>query len=239
MQLPNGAGVLKALRDGKAHDLKSLCEYFEIQPSVGFYVTKVLDDLRQVGLVATEPSWKGDWSDAKIVVTAELGQVQQALGISLSQAASASPDTISVRPYFGRPLALDQDIDVFVVMPFSEKLAPVYHDHISRVAKNLSIKARRGDDFFTTHHIMADVWRGIYGARLVIADCTDKNPNVFYEIGMAHTIGKPVILITQKQQDVPFDLQSTRYIRYRYTPPGMEEFEKRLAETLRSELKIA
>ena len=68
---------------------------------------------------------------------------------------------------------------------------------------------------------MADVWRGIYGPRLVIADCTGKNPNLFYEIGMAHTIGKPVILITQKQQDVPFDLQATRYIRYQYTPPGM------------------
>jgi len=75
-------------------------------------------------------------------------------------------------------------------------------------------------------------------AQLVIADCTGKNPNVFCEIGMAHTVGKPVILITQKREHVPFDLQDTRYITYDYTPPGMTKFEAELAQTLRTELKI-
>jgi hypothetical protein len=55
---------------------------------------------------------------------------------------------------------------------------------------------------------------------------------VFYEIGMAHTVGKPVILTTQNETDVPFDLRSIRYIHYRYTPPGMKEFEERLAKTI-------
>lgn len=238
MQIPNGAGLLKVLRDRKADDLESLCRYYEMDPGAAFYITHVLDDLRRAGLVTTDPAWRTGWADTKIVVTPELAEVQHALGISLSQAASASADTISVTPYFGRPLPMDEPIDMFVVMPFAEKLAPVYSDHIKRVAASLSLSVKRADDFFSAHHVMADVWQAICGARLVIADCTGKNPNVFYEVGMAHTVGKPVILITQKREHVPFDLQATRYILYDYTPPGMTKFEAKLADTLRTELKI-
>ena len=93
---------------------------------------------------------------------------------------------------------------------------------------------KRGDDFFTAHHVIKDIWDAICGARIVIADCTGRNPNVFYEIGMAHTVGKAVILLTQNDEDVPFDLRQVRYIQYTYTPPGMKEFEKKLAETIKS-----
>jgi hypothetical protein len=41
---------------------------------------------------------------------------------------------------------------------------------------------------------MWDVWNSIYSSSIIIADCTGRNPNVFYELGIAHTLGKPVIL---------------------------------------------
>lgn len=47
-------------------------------------------------------------------------------------------------------------------------------------------------------------------------------------MGIAHVIGKPVILIAQKEEDVPFDIGHLRYIKYNYTPRGMQEFEKNL-----------
>jgi hypothetical protein len=122
-------------------------------------------------------------------------------------------------------------------MPFSEVLRPLYENHIGKVAKSLGVVVGRADDFFTTHHVMADVWQGIWGARAIIADCTDRNPNVFYEIGIAHTIGRPLILITQKREDVPFDLQAIRYIQYEF-PGGMTEFEQRLEATIRGLLSI-
>ena len=81
---------------------------------------------------------------------------------------------------------------------------------------------------------MADVWAVVYQSRVVIADCTTRNPNVFYEIGMAHTVGKPVILITQNEDDVPFDLRHIRYITYEYTPPGMVSFEASLTKTIQN-----
>jgi hypothetical protein len=79
-------------------------------------------------------------------------------------------------------------------MAFSPDFKPIYVTHISRVVQKLGLTVGRADDFFTAHFVMADVWTAVYRSRVVIADCTGRNPNVFYEIGMAHTVGKPVIL---------------------------------------------
>ena len=68
--------------------------------------------------------------------------------------------------------------------------------------------------------------------RVLIADCTERNPNVFYEIGIAHTLGKQVILIARSDDDIPFDLRPIRYINYKYTPRGMSEFEGNLQKHL-------
>jgi hypothetical protein len=122
--------------------------------------------------------------------------------------------------------------DLFVLMPFALNLKPVYDDHITKVAKTLNLSIARADDFFSQNSIMYEVWSAITQASILIADCTGKNPNVFYEIGIAHTIGKPVILITQNQDDVPFDLRYIRYIQYDYTPPGMIKFENILTTTI-------
>jgi len=85
---------------------------------------------------------------------------------------------------------------------------------------------------------MADIWEAICAARIIVADCTGRNPNVFYEAGLAHTVGKPVVLLTQNKDDIPFDLRHIRYIDYEFTPRGMAIFEERLLKTLIDELGI-
>jgi len=70
-------------------------------------------------------------------------------------------------------------------------------------------------------------------SEFILADVTGKNPNVMYEIGMAHTIGKPVIIITQQIDDVPFDLRHYRCIVYEYTPRGCKDLERKISGTLR------
>jgi hypothetical protein len=79
---------------------------------------------------------------------------------------------------------------------------------------------------------MGDVWSAINAAKVIVADCTGRNPNVMYEIGLAHAIGRHTILISQSIDDVPFDLRHLRVIVYDYTPRGMREFEMKLAETI-------
>jgi hypothetical protein len=235
MSVPNAASVLLSIREGKATDLASLCRLFGFDPGWGkHYITPILDDLKRADLISTEPESLSDWSQVNIRITSQLGHLQHTFGVSLRQMAEASPDSITVVPYFGHPGHFARKVDAFVVMPFHEGLLPIYQDHITKVASELSITVARGDDFFTNAHIMDDVWKAIWGARVIIADCTGRNPNVFYEIGIAHTIGRPVILITQKREDVPFDLQHIRYLQYDYTPRGMQDFELRLREAIKT-----
>ena len=137
-----------------------------------------------------------------------------------------------VTPRFrGRDFEVDPNL-VFVLIPFREPFIRILEDHIKKVAEELGLICRKADDIFAPREIMEDIWEQINRARFIIADLTDKNPNVFYEVGIAHTLGKDVILITQSKDDVPFDLHYIRYIYYEYTPPGMQHFEKALKQTI-------
>jgi CheY-like chemotaxis protein len=121
---------------------------------------------------------------------------------------------------------------VFVAMPFAPALAPVYEDHITRAALVAGLDVRRAEDFFSVKSIMSDIWSAIHAAQIVVADCTGRNPNVLYEIGLAHAIGKNTILIAQSLDDVPFDLRHLHVIVYEYTPRGMTKFEAQLSKAL-------
>ena len=96
---------------------------------------------------------------------------------------------------------------------------------------------RNCDDFFSSQSIIDEIWAAIYFSKLCIADCTGRNPNVFYEIGMAHTIGRTAVLIAQSIEDIPFDILHRRSIIYEYTPRGMGGFEERLRKTLQNEIQ--
>lgn len=69
---------------------------------------------------------------------------------------------------------------------------------------------------------MHDVWEHLNRTQLVIADLTTKNPNIFYALGMAHVLGKHMILIAQSLEDVPFDLRGIRTIMYEDSLSGYE-----------------
>jgi hypothetical protein len=146
---------------------------------------------------------------------------------------SAKGGTIKVRPFFSEP---DQDSslksDVFVLMPFITELKPVYEDHIQAACKRANLSCRRADDFFRVGEIMHDIWSAMFLSDWIIADCTGRNPNVFYEMGIAHTIGKRVILITQDEEDAPFDIRHIRFFEYEFTPRGMKQLEDMLTSTL-------
>ena len=79
------------------------------------------------------------------------------------------------------------------------------------------------------------IWRGINKAKVLVAELTTKNPNVFYELGLAHALRKPVILISSNQDDVPFDLRHIRVILYDQADPfwGQKLIDK-VADNIRS-----
>jgi len=131
------------------------------------------------------------------------------------------------RIFGGGDYALDASL-CFILMPFTEASQPIYEDHIKKVIADLGLSVQRADEIASTNLITWDIWERINKARFIIADMTGRNPNVFYEVGLAHAISKEVILLTRNMGDIPFDLQSLRFIVYDYTPRGMIEFEKKL-----------
>jgi len=76
--------------------------------------------------------------------------------------------------------------------------------------------------------VMERIWVLINKSRLLVADLTDKNSNVFYELGIAHTIGKDVIMISQKEEDIPFDIRHLPYIIYKDDKDGRKELKQKL-----------
>jgi hypothetical protein len=99
---------------------------------------------------------------------------------------------------------------------------------------------RADADIFGTGKIIDQIWRGITSAKILVAELTDRNPNVFYELGLAHALNKPVVLVCSRssEQDVPFDLQHIRVIYYDMTDPfwGNKLIEK-IAENILSAIK--
>lgn len=120
----------------------------------------------------------------------------------------------------------------FMIMPFTERLSKIYRDIIKPTIESIGIGISRGDDFFTTGSIMEDVWRRVCLADFLIADLTGKSPNVYYELGIAHTIGKPVILLTQSMEDVPFDVRDKRVIIYGIEYDDVEVFKMALRSSV-------
>lgn len=124
------------------------------------------------------------------------------------------------------------ECDIFMIMPFAEPFSSIYQKKIRPIAENLNLKIKRGDDFFATHAIMTDVWSAMFRSYCVIAECTGRNANVFYELGMAHTLNKPTILLTQNIEDIPFDIRQLRHINYVNSPDGLDDLEKALESAL-------
>ncbi len=121
----------------------------------------------------------------------------------------------------------------FVLMQFNESMNPVYDDHIKPIVKSHGLACLRADEVLGLSSITSDIWEKINRARLLIADMTHKNPNVFYELGLAHALGKDVILLTQSMDYVPFDLKSLRCIVYSYDPRGVKKLEEQLGATIK------
>ncbi len=139
---------------------------------------------------------------------------------------------VRLNPIFqGREFTLD-DTMAFVLSPFAEHFDAVYSDHIKPVVQGCGLICSRADDIYGNRPIIEDIWRYTNEARLVVAELTGRNPNVLYETGIAHTVGKDVILITQSLDDVPFDLRHIRCITYDFTPRGTQRLEEQLRETI-------
>lgn len=127
----------------------------------------------------------------------------------------------------------------FVIMPFGGRFDSYYQEIFRPAIEEIGLEARRADDLFRPSNIVKDIWKYTQEAEVILADLTSRNPNVFYELGLAHAISKPVVLVTEDIKEVPFDLQALRVIEYdkndsRWGVKLKEKLSKALGETLES-----
>lgn len=143
---------------------------------------------------------------------------------------------ITVSPLWGEPIRRSQfNSDIFMIMPFRERLNAIYTDVVQPVTAELNLTIKRGDEFSSTRgSIMQEVWAAMNACRLVVVETTEINANVYYELGMAHTLGKPAILLTQTTdvEALPFDLRHLRFIVYEDTDEGRTNLEKNLRQSI-------
>jgi hypothetical protein len=120
---------------------------------------------------------------------------------------------------------------VVVLQPFN----PVYDDvyrAIKQTVGQLGFRVVRGDEAEVPGNILTHVLELLISARLVIANISGRNPNVFYELGIAHALGKQVLILSETVEDIPFDIRNIRVLMYRDVAHLAKNLSNWLAQAL-------
>ena len=118
-------------------------------------------------------------------------------------------------------------------MQFTDEYNELYRDVIKPICESYDYECIRADEFYQTSLILNDIINSIKEASIIIADITPDNPNVFYEVGYAHALNKPLILLSdKKRQKLPFDVSGFRTLFYDNTIGGKSKVEETLKKYL-------
>ena len=130
--------------------------------------------------------------------------------------------------------------NIFVLMPFSEDWSDrIWNDHIKEYVESTpgmtGIKVLRADGLYG-QGVMEDVYEEIVTSELIIAECTGRNPNVLYELGLCHALGKRTVLLSQSDEDIPFDLKRFRFCIYQDNSAGYPKLQHFIQQVIRDTL---
>jgi hypothetical protein len=124
----------------------------------------------------------------------------------------------------------------FVMMPFGQWYDIYYKSVFVPAIQEAGMEPVRADELFSTGSVIEQIWEQINKAKILLADLTGKNANVFYELGLAHAARKPVVFTAASLEDVPFDLRHLRVVIYDVKDPFWGE---KLGANLTTYLKAA
>ena len=124
------------------------------------------------------------------------------------------------------------------MMPFGNWFDKYYQDIYVPAIREAGFEPVRADELFSSGSVVEQIWEQIKKARLLLADLTERNANVFYELGLAHAAKKPVVFTAPKVEDVPFDLRHLRVIIYDIREPEWAAgLRKSVTDYLKNALK--
>ena len=153
--------------------------------------------------------------------------------VSVSTAPTESTKSIVITPNIYQIPGTEVESDlVSIMMPFAG--FDDVHQGIVRACEQAGYRCQRADDIWEHSTILQDIFSLIYRSKIIIADFSGRNPNVMYEVGIAHTLGKIVIPISQTLEHIPSDLHGHRIQTYLKNGEGIDSLEPALAAKLRS-----
>jgi hypothetical protein len=133
------------------------------------------------------------------------------------------PDYVFGFPLSQLPRKPGERRPAFVAMPYGPAWFKSVRDSVEKAACEANFTAEVSKDLATPGFITDQIWHGIRRCDVVVADISEHNPNVFYELGLAHGLGKEVVLITQTGEKAPFDISTARRITYNVSDlPALE-----------------
>lgn len=179
------------------------------------YLERQINEINKK-LVATDERWKEAYH---LVVSSQSRQEDKTGRVS----------TTSFLQGFGidaNNIRIQGDL-AFILTPFHDDFFETY-EMVCEICKETKLKPVRGDEEYVANDILKHIIENMVKARLIIAILDGRNPNVFYELGIAHSLNKPTILLANVQTQIPFDLQNQFLVLY--------ENERELKEKLNNAL---
>jgi hypothetical protein len=145
----------------------------------------------------------------------------------------AGPEQMVVEPFWPSTAVRIDRNGAFLIMPFRPAWADSVRATVGKALASVGVRCNRADDL-SGRTVMADIWKGICECGIVIADLTDSNANVTYELGLADAVGQPAVLICQTADPgaLPFDFLGQRLIIY--SVDRLDLLESQLIERVRT-----
>jgi hypothetical protein len=157
----------------------------------------------------------------------------------VSDSSDLASSSRQAKPVGAQDRRVREFLDIcFVMMPFGGWFDRYYQEIYIPAVKDAGLEPIRADELFSTGSVVEQIWEQISKAKVLLADLTDKNPNVFYELGLSHAAFKPVVFTSARVDDVPFDLRHLRVIIYETREPEWaQKLRKHITEYLRNTIK--
>lgn len=118
----------------------------------------------------------------------------------------------------------------FIIMPYSQDWSEAVETIVRQTCESSGFEVSMAKEM-KGQFVLHDIWQGITGSAIILADLTGANANVAYEVGLADAIGREVILICQ-DTNVPFNFLGQRLIVYKNNVQGAIELREKLSEKL-------
>jgi len=183
-------------------------------------------------LAETKLSCTPDALDALGAELAQMHDVGGGPGARLTEAGRLVVEKCLVANYKqGGTLVRVDYPQAFVIMPYKDEFKTVYEEMIEPAVRAAGLHCVRGDAVLRIDDLTANVWSEILRAGLILAEISDPNPNVYYELGLAHALGKDTFLLVQQGASLPADFRGAHY--YPYDPSDLAQEMAKLEAAVR------